>query len=361
MAVVRASSKNIEALVTNPASVRFTGSAIEGLVFNTPKVRGAGSVVEAAVNNTPKTHGSGLVVESSVNDPRNMRSSLVVIECLIAILEETMATAVYPLTLKGMTFGVSKRPMFSNRVAVHTSGQETATSYWDNPKWEFDVSYDWLPDRPTGPQDFKALLGFFLNMRGNFQTWLFSDPDDNAVVAGYQKTFDGVSVEMPFVRGISGFYEPVGQVRTDTPLNIWLDVVEANTVPAAGPFTRTVAHASEWVLDQGVKKAGVPMTAVASAPATGQYSVAAGVYTFAAADANAAILISYRYLAAPASYTVTMPHTAIFTVAPAAGAVVTATFQYYFVCRFKESMADFHKFSNQLWELQRLSFISQLA
>jgi len=34
---------------------------------------------------------------------------------------------------------------------------------------------------------------------------------------------------------------------------------------------------------------------VASGPAAGQYSVAAGVYTFAAADANGAVQISYTY------------------------------------------------------------------
>jgi hypothetical protein len=37
------------------------------------------------------------------------------------------------------------------------------------------------------------------------------------------------------------------------------------------------------------------MTRVASAPATGQYSVAAGVYTFAAADTGQLVFINYSY------------------------------------------------------------------
>jgi len=37
------------------------------------------------------------------------------------------------------------------------------------------------------------------------------------------------------------------------------------------------------------------MTRVASAPATGQYSVAAGVYTFATADVGRRVFISYAY------------------------------------------------------------------
>jgi len=44
----------------------------------------------------------------------------------------------------------------------------------------------------------------------------------------------------------------------------------------------------------------VPFTCVASAPATGQYSVSAGTYTFAAADTTKLVFISYRYSATAA-------------------------------------------------------------
>jgi hypothetical protein len=40
---------------------------------------------------------------------------------------------------------------------------------------------------------------------------------------------------------------------------------------------------------------GLRMTRVASAPATGQYAVTAGVYTFAAADVGNTVWISYSY------------------------------------------------------------------
>ena len=53
-----------------------------------------------------------------------------------------------------------------------------------------------------------------------------------------------------------------------------------------------------WASDLGVTYAesGAPLTAVAAAPAAGQYSVAAGVYSFAAADAGASISLSYGYV-----------------------------------------------------------------
>lgn len=72
---------------------------------------------------------------------------------------------------------------------------------------------------------------------------------------------------------------------------------EAANVPAATPFTVTVANAATFVTDFGVRDAttGAQLQAVASAPATGEYSVANGVYTFAAADEGKAVLISYSY------------------------------------------------------------------
>lgn len=64
------------------------------------------------------------------------------------------------------------------------------------------------------------------------------------------------------------------------------------------PFTITPTPPSSgvWSADLGVRSSlGVPLTRVASAPATGQYSVAAGVYTFAAADAALTVYIDYQY------------------------------------------------------------------
>jgi hypothetical protein len=82
-------------------------------------------------------------------------------------------------------------------------------------------------------------------------------------------------------------------------LKAWLgigQVSEAGTIPAApGPYTVTVAKAAAWTGDGGVVFAltGVPLVKVAAAPAAGQYAVAAGVYTFNAADAAKQVTINY--------------------------------------------------------------------
>lgn len=88
---------------------------------------------------------------------------------------------------------------------------------------------------------------------------------------------------------------------TPTGGQIQLASLEAGTVPTT-PFQVTVANSAQFESDRGVmfSATGQKMVRVASGPTTGQYSVSAGVYTFAAVDVAAAVLISYTYtLAAP--------------------------------------------------------------
>jgi hypothetical protein len=82
----------------------------------------------------------------------------------------------------------------------------------------------------------------------------------------------------------------------------------AATVPST-PFqvTPTIPGSGTWLSDLGVSDtSGNNFTRVASAPATGQYSVSAGVYTFAAADVGKAVLISSEYSAATGGIIVPM-------------------------------------------------------
>jgi hypothetical protein len=74
---------------------------------------------------------------------------------------------------------------------------------------------------------------------------------------------------------------------------------EMHTVPSGSGYTISVTNAGEFIADQGVIYAstGLPLIAVASSPAQGQYVVSDGVYTFAVADASANVLISYTYTA----------------------------------------------------------------
>lgn len=83
---------------------------------------------------------------------------------------------------------------------------------------------------------------------------------------------------------------------------------EPGAIPATTTYTVTVANSATWVDDEGVLYAdtGLPFKRVATAPAVGEYSVAAGVYTFAAADASKNVLISYTWTDAANGQTITV-------------------------------------------------------
>jgi hypothetical protein len=75
-----------------------------------------------------------------------------------------------------------------------------------------------------------------------------------------------------------------------------LPAVHSAAVPTT-PYQITVTNSATFDKDLGVidKTSAKELACVASAPATGEYSYAAGVYTFAAADTAHNVAIHYRY------------------------------------------------------------------
>ena len=105
-------------------------------------------------------------------------------------------------------------------------------------------------------------------------------------------------------------------------------VGEVHSVPAATPYTVTVTNSPTFLDDQGVVygATGLPLQLVTGTPAQGQYSVSAGVYTFAAADASAPIYITYRYTVAASGQTLTITNQ-LLGVAPTFALVFSMTYQ----------------------------------
>lgn len=363
MAGIHVLLSSVQSLGNLDASFRsrlLTNSSILGGV---PEIRVRISTVETIIDhNAPANLRTRFLTAEQLEGnalPPKLRTRQLIVEELLLVKEPYMSDAIFP-TMIGLGFDVQKKPIFSNKIATHTSGRETATSYYENPKWEYTLTYDYLPDKPkaVGDTDLQTLLGFFLSRRGRFDTFLFSDPDDNAVTIGFQKDFDGTAVEFNLVRGIGGFYEPVGQINNDVTLSVYLEPTEGFNVPASGPFTHTVAHAAAYLRTSSVTIDGVAATVAAGAPAAGQYAVAAGVYTFNATDDSKAVVVRYLYLVDPADYTLTMPSLVVFDTAPPDLSTAHASFGYYFRCRFVDDVSDYTKFANKLWELNELGFRS---
>lgn len=104
-------------------------------------------------------------------------------------------------------------------------------------------------------------------------------------------------------RNLNSLY--FGQTQTSGSLvGVVADTVGALVPAPSGPYTITPTPpgSGTWAEDLGVVDVNNnPLTRVASGPTTGQYSVSAGVYTFAAADTGLRMFISYRYTSVIAS------------------------------------------------------------
>jgi hypothetical protein len=84
---------------------------------------------------------------------------------------------------------------------------------------------------------------------------------------------------------------------------------EMGVVSAATPYKITVANSTTWSVDLGVQTAaGIRLTRVAAgSEVAGQsYSVAAGVYTFAAGDTGLTYYISYLYTESTSGQSMTL-------------------------------------------------------
>ena len=208
-----------------------------------------------------------------------------------------MAYDVFPV-LRGLSFSWVKRPKLSTSITPAVSGREVRLNYWTNPMWEWDLSYEYLPDSGGGwittTADIKTMMAFYAS-HGDFLSFRFADPDDSVVTANVIALGNGTKTVFPITRtfGGGGFstVEPVGYVDNGATFNVYLN---------------GVIQPSGWTLTQ----------------------------------------------------TVAYNQTLTFGSAPGSGVAVSVDMTYNYVVRFKDSTLEFEKFMNKLWSLKKATLSS---
>jgi uncharacterized protein (TIGR02217 family) len=193
-----------------------------------------------------------------------------------------MSNAIFP-TLAGLEYPVVRTPVFKTLSQQASSGEENRVALWSTPRWQWTLSFNFLRDDAN--DEFRTLTAFFLARQGSYDSFLFSDPDDNLVTGQILGTGDGAATDFQLIRNFGGYIEPI-----------------------LAPDSSNIA----------VFVNGTPTTA---------YNLDPGG------------LVQ-------------------FTTPPPSDAAVTATFGYFWPCRFLEDQYDFSKFMNRLWEQKKLDFIS---
>lgn len=154
-----------------------------------------------------------------------------------------MSNAVFP-DLPGVDIKVRKTPTWDTRVQRAVSGKELRTAYYSYPVYKIGLSYNFL--RAGAEAELHSIVGFFNSRKGSFDSFLFTDPLDNAVTAQQFGVGDGANIKFQLVRSFGGHAEPVmnlngqpGIYVNGSPKALGTDY----TIDAYGMVTFTVAPA----------------------------------------------------------------------------------------------------------------------
>lgn len=118
-----------------------------------------------------------------------------------------MSDAILP-SFPGLTWNVVRKPQWSTVTKTSVSGREFRAAQYSYPIWRYKLTYEVLRASNALPE-MPQLAAFFNAHRGSWDTWLYSDPDDNAVIAQQFGTGDGSTKAFQLVRSFGGYVEPV--------------------------------------------------------------------------------------------------------------------------------------------------------
>lgn len=122
-----------------------------------------------------------------------------------------MSNAVYPV-LPGLSWPVGRAIVTSTRRRKTASGRLFTSTHWTYPILRYRLAYEFLRRQPT-ITEYEQLAAFFVQMMGGFDTFLYSDPKDNAVAAQLIGTGDGTRTDFALLYPLGAASIPIGAVN----------------------------------------------------------------------------------------------------------------------------------------------------
>jgi hypothetical protein len=113
-----------------------------------------------------------------------------------------MSNAVFPV-LPGLVWDVKKTPQWSTKLQQAASGKELRLSYYSWPIYKYTLAYEVLR-QASAYLELQTLAGFFNARQGKFDSFLFQDPNDNAVTAHGFGMGDGTTTAFQLQRTAAG-------------------------------------------------------------------------------------------------------------------------------------------------------------
>lgn len=316
-----------------------------------------------------------------------------------------MSTSVFP-SLPGMTFPIQRSPVFDTRTQTAISGKETRIALQSYPRRKYEIPFSVLRSS-LSLAEMQTLVGFFNSLYGGWDTFLYTDADDNSVTGQGLGTGDGSTTAFQLIRAFGGggfsFVEPV--LAPNTVSAVYLNGV---SIPAAGysaatngALTQTSSGSlgaatyyvrSTWVTESGETATSVEsslavsanhvlnVAAPSSAPAGAiGWNAYVGTSTAGETRQNSSPIalgtpwvepntgLTNTGAAFPLTNTTgwslstwgaSSPGVVTFAGAPASGVAITADFTFYWPCRMQNDSLDLSMFLSGMYEAKKFSFIT---
>ena len=159
-----------------------------------------------------------------------------------------MSNAIFPV-MPGLTWDITRVPIWSSSVKTSVSGREFRSTNFSFPRYRYKMVYSVLRQTAAFPE-MAQLAGFFNARNGDFDSFLFTDPDDNAVSVQTIGVADGTNKLFQLVRTFGGYVEPVYDVNSVPTILDNGAAAGSNSVSATGLVTFVTApvagHTIAW-------------------------------------------------------------------------------------------------------------------
>lgn len=138
-----------------------------------------------------------------------------------------MSTQVLP-AMPGLTFPWTRTPKFKTRRPESVSGKETRIADWQFPRYTWTLPYSFLRQGVIQGTwaEYTQLRGFFEQMLGGYDSFLYDDPDDDNVSAQGLGLGNGSQNSFQLIRAQGGFVEPIYAPNLTLPYAVFLDGVQ---------------------------------------------------------------------------------------------------------------------------------------
>src|SRR5208282_264164 len=291
--------------------------------------------------------------------------------------------------LRGPGWSIKKTPTWSNQRQTTTSGRTLVVKYWTNPLWKWEFTYEVILDNPNNANsfyttpfpatDFEILQGFYCGMEGMGNEFAYQPPDSvrggsftitSVVVSPANVATLGINPSVPVTRLRLGDNLYISGLSVVTALN-----TENGTVIGINPVTNSVTlsitsttHAS--TADSGTAVGGQPLSLpdgngnIEMVNTIGSYPntlIAAPVVDTAVESVQLPDTSTIIIYSNGSNVTGSCTFAAADSISPYQGVVaqfgatsltapISASFSYYYLCRFSEDSQEFENFMAMLWK-----------